>query len=153
MVVSSARPPFNVFSASSLISAAPAPLVSSGAFAGRMDGKPSCGHMNCIQDRYYAAKRKEAKRQSRRNPIEIKSPRQTAALVTRSRRDRLRAVFLFVPPRWSPPWMRCGSHPQFQSAFSTSCPSASVAKTCNRRGKACPELSTLSQKSVLQHRC
>jgi hypothetical protein len=44
-----------------LFSAAPALFVSSDAFASRMDGKPSCGQMNCMQDRYHAAKRKEAK--------------------------------------------------------------------------------------------
>jgi hypothetical protein len=44
-----------------LSSAIPARFVSSDAFASRMDGKPSCGQMNCMQDRYHAAKRKEAK--------------------------------------------------------------------------------------------
>jgi hypothetical protein len=45
----------------STFSVAPAPLVSTDALASRMNGKPSCGQMNCMQDRYYAAKRKEAK--------------------------------------------------------------------------------------------
>jgi hypothetical protein len=54
-------PTLAAFVLASLISAAAGPFVSSDAFAGRMDGKPSCGHMNCMQDRYYAAKRKEAK--------------------------------------------------------------------------------------------
>jgi hypothetical protein len=45
-----------------LASAIPAPFVSSDAFASRMNGKASCGQMNCMQDRYYAAKRKEAKK-------------------------------------------------------------------------------------------
>jgi hypothetical protein len=39
----------------------PAPLFITEASASRMDGKPSCGQMNCMQDRYHAAKRKEAK--------------------------------------------------------------------------------------------
>ena len=39
----------------------PAPLFTTEASASRMDGKPSCGEMNCMQDRYHAAKRKEAK--------------------------------------------------------------------------------------------
>jgi hypothetical protein len=54
-------PTFAAFVLASLISAAPAPFISSDALAGRMDGKPSCGQMNCMQDRYIAAKRKEAK--------------------------------------------------------------------------------------------
>ena len=37
----------------------PAPLFTTEASASRMDGKPSCGEMNCMQDRYHAAKRKE----------------------------------------------------------------------------------------------
>jgi hypothetical protein len=39
----------------------PRSIFTTEALASRMDGKPSCGHMNCMQDRYYAAKRKEAK--------------------------------------------------------------------------------------------
>jgi hypothetical protein len=39
----------------------PAPLFSTEASANKMNGKPTCGQMNCMQDRYYAAKRKEAK--------------------------------------------------------------------------------------------
>jgi hypothetical protein len=42
-------------------SAFPMPFASSDAFASRMNGKPSCGQMNCMQDRYYASKRKAAK--------------------------------------------------------------------------------------------
>jgi hypothetical protein len=45
----------------STLSVAPVRLVSTDALASRMDGKPSCGQMNCMQDRYHAAKRKEAK--------------------------------------------------------------------------------------------
>jgi hypothetical protein len=39
----------------------PAPILTTEASANRMNGKPTCGHMNCMQDRYHAAKRKEAK--------------------------------------------------------------------------------------------
>ncbi|MFY9952473.1 hypothetical protein [Bradyrhizobium sp.] len=39
----------------------PAPIFTTEASANRMDGKPTCGQMNCMQDRYYAAKRREAK--------------------------------------------------------------------------------------------
>lgn len=39
----------------------PASIFSTEASANRMDGKPSCGQMNCMQDRYYAAKRREHK--------------------------------------------------------------------------------------------
>jgi hypothetical protein len=39
----------------------PAPIFTTEASANRMNGKASCGMMNCMQDRYNAAKRKEAK--------------------------------------------------------------------------------------------
>ena len=39
----------------------PAPIFTTEASANRMDGKPTCGQMNCAQDRYYAAKRRESK--------------------------------------------------------------------------------------------
>jgi Tfp pilus assembly protein PilE len=39
----------------------PAPMFTSAAFANRMNGKATCGQMNCMQDRYYAAQRKAAK--------------------------------------------------------------------------------------------
>ncbi len=39
----------------------PAPIFTTEASANRMDGKPTCGQMNYMQDRYYAAKRREAK--------------------------------------------------------------------------------------------
>jgi hypothetical protein len=39
----------------------PAPIFSTEASANKMNGKPTCGQMNCMQDRYYNAKRKEAK--------------------------------------------------------------------------------------------
>jgi hypothetical protein len=39
----------------------PAPIFTTEASANKMNGKPTCGQMNCMQDRYYAAKRKEAK--------------------------------------------------------------------------------------------
>jgi len=39
----------------------PAPIFTTEAAASRMDGKPTCGQMNCMQDRYYAAKRRAAK--------------------------------------------------------------------------------------------
>jgi Tfp pilus assembly protein PilE len=37
-----------------------APIFTTEATADRMNGKATCGQMNCMQDRYYAAKRKEA---------------------------------------------------------------------------------------------
>jgi hypothetical protein len=43
----------------------PAPIFTTEASASRMNGKAMCGMMTCMQDRYYAAKRKEAKT---RNP-------------------------------------------------------------------------------------
>jgi hypothetical protein len=39
----------------------PAPIFTTEASANKMNGKPTCGQMNCMQDRYYAAKRREAK--------------------------------------------------------------------------------------------
>jgi hypothetical protein len=39
----------------------PAPIFTTEASANKMNGKPTCGQMNCMQERYYAAKRKEAK--------------------------------------------------------------------------------------------
>lgn len=39
----------------------PNPLFTTEAFASRMNGKASCGQMNCMQDRYFAAKRRAAK--------------------------------------------------------------------------------------------
>jgi hypothetical protein len=37
----------------------PAPIFSTVASADRMNGKATCGQMVCMQDRYYAAKRRE----------------------------------------------------------------------------------------------
>jgi hypothetical protein len=54
-------PIFATLGLAAMVSSAPVPLVSSDALASRMDGKPSCGQINCMQDRYHAAKRKEAK--------------------------------------------------------------------------------------------
>jgi hypothetical protein len=39
----------------------PAPIFTTEASADRMNGKATCGQMNCMQDRYHAAKRREAK--------------------------------------------------------------------------------------------
>jgi hypothetical protein len=39
----------------------PAPLFTTKASADRMNGKATCGQMVCMQDRYYAAKHREAK--------------------------------------------------------------------------------------------
>jgi len=39
----------------------PSPVFITKASASRMDGKPTCGQMNCMQDRYYAAQRRAAK--------------------------------------------------------------------------------------------
>jgi hypothetical protein len=39
----------------------PAPIFTTAASASRMDGKATCGQMNCMQDRYYAAKRRAPK--------------------------------------------------------------------------------------------
>jgi hypothetical protein len=39
----------------------PSPIFTTEASASRMNGKASCGMMNCMQDRYHAAKRREAK--------------------------------------------------------------------------------------------
>jgi hypothetical protein len=45
----------------------PAPIFTTESFASRMDGKPTCGQMNCMQDRYHAAKRREAKKPKKPN--------------------------------------------------------------------------------------
>jgi hypothetical protein len=39
----------------------PAPIFTTEASANRMDGRATCGQMVCMQDRYYAAKRKTTK--------------------------------------------------------------------------------------------
>jgi hypothetical protein len=39
----------------------PAPIFTTVASADRMNGKATCGQMVCMQDRYYAAKAREAK--------------------------------------------------------------------------------------------
>ena len=51
----------------------PAPMFTTKASANRMDGRATCGQMVCMQDRYYAAKRREAKTKNPNEHLEATS--------------------------------------------------------------------------------